>query len=90
MALLLSGERPSAAAVTLNPFRIAITFAGKFRAANARRQALNNLLAMDPHRLDDLGINRSDLFDAMAAEPSRSTRVLDARRAQNASHWLNP
>jgi uncharacterized protein YjiS (DUF1127 family) len=90
MALLLSGERPSAAAVTLNPFRIAIAFAGKFRAANARRQALNNLLAMDPHRLDDLGINRSDLFDAMAAEPTRSARVLDARRAQNASHWLNP
>ena len=90
MALLLSGERPSAAAVTLNPFRMAIAFAGKFRASTARRQALNNLLAMDPHRLDDLGINRSDLFDAMAAEPSRSARVLDARRAQNASHWLNP
>ncbi|MBL8596473.1 MAG: DUF1127 domain-containing protein [Devosia sp.] len=90
MALLLSGERPSAAAVTLNPFRIAVAFAGKFRAATARRQALNNLLSMDPHRLDDLGINRTDLFDAMAAEPSRSGRVLSDRRAKNASHWLNP
>jgi uncharacterized protein YjiS (DUF1127 family) len=90
MALMLSSERPSAAAVSLNPFRIAVAFAGKFRAANARRQALHNLLAMDTHRLDDLGINRTDLFDAMASEPSRASRVLSDRRAQNASHWLNP
>ena len=90
MALLLSGERPSAAAVTLNPFRIAIAYAGKVRAAGARRQALNNLLSMDSHRLDDLGIKRSDLFDAMAAEPTRTARVLSERRARNASDWLNP
>lgn len=90
MALLLSGERPSAAAVSLNPLRIAVAFAGKVRAAGARRRALNNLLSMDTHRLDDLGINRTDLFDAMAAEPSRTARVLDDRRARNASHWLNP
>ena len=90
MALMLSGERPSAAAVSLNPFRIAVAFVGKFRAASARRQALNNLLSMDSYRLDDLGINRTDLFDAMAAEPSRSARVLDDRRAAKASHWLNP
>ena len=90
MALLLSGERPSAAAVTLNPFRYAVAFVSKVRAANARRQALHNLLSMDGHRLDDLGINRSDLFDAMAAEPTRSARVLADRRAANASHWLNP
>ena len=90
MALLLSGERPSAAAVSLNPFRIAVAFAGKVRAAGARRQALNNLLSMDSHRLDDLGINRTDLFDAMAVEPTRSARILADRRARNASHWLNP
>ena len=90
MALLLSGERPSAAAVSLNPFRIAVAFAGKVRAAGARRQALHNLLAMDAHRLDDLGINRTDLFDAMAVEPSRAARVLNDRRARSASHWLNP
>lgn len=90
MALMLSSERPSAAAVSLNPFRIAVAFAGKVRAANARRQALSNLLSMESHRLDDLGINRTDLFDAMAAEPSRSARVLNDRRAANSSHWLNP
>ena len=90
MALLLSGERPSAAAVSLNPFRVAVAFVGKLRAANARRQALSNLLSMDSYRLDDLGINRSDLFDAMAVEPARTARVLADRRAASASNWLNP
>ena len=90
MALLLSGERPSAAAVTLSPFRYAVAFVGKVRAANARRQALHNLMSMDGHRLDDLGIDRTDLFDAMAVEPSRSARVLTDRRAAKSSNWLNP
>ena len=90
MALLLSGERPSAAAVTLNPFRYAVAFVGKVRAASARRQALHNLLALNDGRLDDLGINRSDLFDAMAVEPARAGRVLADRRAAKASNWLNP
>ncbi len=90
MALLLSGERPSAAAVTLNPFRYAVAFVGKVRAANARRQAFHNLLSLNDGRLDDLGIDRSDLFDAMAVEPSRSARVLSDRRSAKATHWLNP
>jgi uncharacterized protein YjiS (DUF1127 family) len=90
MALLLSRERPSAAAVSLNPFRLAVAFVGKVRAASTRRQALNNLLSFNDSRLDDLGINRSDLFDAMAVEPSRSGRVLADRREQKSSHWLNP
>lgn len=90
MALLLSGERPSTAAATLNPFRIAVTWLGKARAANARRQAFHNLLSLDTDRLDDLGINRGDLFDAMRVEPARRTRVLADRRARTASDWLNP
>ena len=90
MALLLSGERPSTAAVSLNPFRYAVAFVSKLRAANARRQALHDLMGLPAHRLDDLGINRTDLFDAMAVEPTRSARILADRRARNASHWLNP
>ena len=90
MALLLSGERPSAAAVSLNPFRYAVAFVGKVRAATSRRRALNNLLSFNDSQLDDLGINRSDLFDAMAIEPSRAGTFLDDRRAAKASHWLNP
>jgi uncharacterized protein YjiS (DUF1127 family) len=90
MALLLSGERPSAAAVTLNPFRLAVRWLGKARAANARRQAFHTLLSLDAERLDDLGISRSDLFDAMRAEPGRGARVLADRRSRRASDWLNP
>jgi uncharacterized protein YjiS (DUF1127 family) len=90
MALLLSGERPHTAAVTLNPFRMVAVWYGKARAARSQRVALNNLLSMDADRLDDLGINRGDLFDAMRAEPARSSRVLADRRARRASDWLNP
>jgi uncharacterized protein YjiS (DUF1127 family) len=90
MALLLSGERPSAAAVTLNPFRYAVAFVDKVRAANARRQALHNLLGLPAHRLDDLGINRTDLFDAIGAKPLNHGRFLAQRRAETSSHWLNP
>ena len=90
MALLLSGERPSAAAVTLNPFRYAVAFVGKLRAANARRQALHNLLGLPTHRLDDLGINRTDLFDAIGTKPLNHGRFLADRRAETSSHWLNP
>lgn len=90
MALLLSGERPSAAAVLLNPLRLLAAWMGKVRAANARRQALGDLLDLPPHRLEDLGINRTDLFDAMAVDPVRGTRLLNERRARRASVWRNP
>ena len=90
MALLLSGERPSTAAVSSNPFRYAAAFVSKLRAANARRQALHDLMGLPAHRLDDLGINRTDLFDAMGANPLQGGRFLAERRAETASHWLNP
>jgi uncharacterized protein YjiS (DUF1127 family) len=90
MALLLSGERPATAAVTLNPFRMVATWYCKARASRVQRVALHNLLSLDAHRLDDLGINRGDLFAAMHAEPRRSARVLAEARARHASDWLNP
>lgn len=90
MALLLSGERPSAAAILLYPLRSIAAWISKTRAAQARRRAFLDLLALDNHRLKDLGVERSDLFDAMAAEESRSGRLLADRRASKASHWLNP
>jgi uncharacterized protein YjiS (DUF1127 family) len=90
MALLLSSERPHAAAFSLNPFRLVATWYGKARAARAQRAAFHNLLSMDAHMLDDLGINRSDLFDAMHVEPRRSARVLSEARSRHAHDWLNP
>ena len=90
MAAIPISERPSTAAVTLNPLRYAVAFVGKVLAANARRQALHNLLALPADCLDDLGINRTDLFDAMGTKPLNSGRFLAERRAENSSNWLNP
>ena len=88
MALVLSGERPSAAAVSNNPVRAIFAFLAKARAQHARRVALSSLLELDQHRLDDLGINRQDLFEAMADAPRAKT--LAARRAVSSRDWLNP
>lgn len=81
MALVLSGERPAAAAISLNPLRWASAWFAKARADRTQRLALNDLLGLDRHRLEDLGITRTDLFDAMAAE-QHPTRVLAERRAR--------
>ena len=80
MALVLTGERSPAAATTSSLLaRIAAWF-GKARANRTQRIALESLLDLDPHQLDDLGINRGDLFDAMHAR--QSTRLLNDRRAR--------
>jgi uncharacterized protein YjiS (DUF1127 family) len=77
MALVLSGERPADAAAS-NPLRIIGTWFAKVQAARAQRRALVNLLALDNHRLSDIGINRGDLFDAVHA--NRPTLLLQQRR----------
>ena len=69
MAYSLSSERPAVAAVTLNPLRAFGRWVAKARAARAQRVALGTLLEFDAHRLDDLGINRGDLFDALHRHP---------------------
>lgn len=89
MALVLSGERPLAAATSLNPVRFVAVLFTKVRAERAQRIALSSLLELDPHRLEDLGINRGDLFDAMRAE-QRPTRLLAERRAGRLDDHLNP
>jgi uncharacterized protein YjiS (DUF1127 family) len=79
MALVLSGERPAAAPASPNPVRILAAFFAKLRAERGQRRALQSLLELDPHRLDDLGINRGDLFDALRT-PRRPTDLLAQRR----------
>jgi uncharacterized protein YjiS (DUF1127 family) len=78
MALVLSGERPAAAAPSFNLARWVVAVFAKLRAERVQRVALKTLLDLDQHRLDDLGINRRDLFDALQA--SRPTRLLSQRR----------
>jgi uncharacterized protein YjiS (DUF1127 family) len=87
MAYSLSGERPAVAAVTLNPLRAFGRWVAKARAARAQRIALSTLLEFDAHRLDDLGINRGDLFDALHHPATSPGRELDERRARNSRSW---
>ena len=89
MSLVLSGERPSAAA-TSTPLGFIATVVAKIRAVVRQETALRSLLDLDEHRLEDLGISRRDLFDAMYA-PSRPTRMLEERRRARANRdVLNP
>ena len=89
MALVLSGERPSAAAASFNPVRLVVTWFAKTRAEYAQQLALKSLLDLDAHRLEDLGINRGDLFDAMQTA-QRPTRLLAERRSIRSCDHLNP
>ena len=87
MAYLLSSERPTMAAAQSPTFSF-FGWLAKVRAARAQRRALKDLLDFDSALLDDLGINRQDLYDAM--QSPRSGQTLAQRRATAARHWLNP
>jgi uncharacterized protein YjiS (DUF1127 family) len=89
MAHLLSGERPALAAAPTSLWQTLANHFAKARQARARRLALETLLEFDTARLDDLGINRSDLFEAMESPSSRPGLRLTQRRAESARHWLD-
>lgn len=82
MALSLPGERSVAAATPVDPIAALLRWIGKARAARARRVALTALLELDHARLNDLGISRQDIVDALAVRDGG--RSLGAARARNA------
>lgn len=84
MALSLSSERSLAAASSANPLVAFARWIAQAKAARTRRTALMSLMELDQSRLDDLGISRRDIEDAMAS-PNQSARVLDNARARNAA-----
>jgi uncharacterized protein YjiS (DUF1127 family) len=90
MVHLLSSERPSMAAASSNPLIALVKWIAKARANRMRRVALESLLDYDSARLDDLGINRQDLFDALDAPSQRPGLRLAQRRAESSRNWLNP
>lgn len=89
MVHLLSSERPSMAAASTHPFSALVNWFAKARAQRARRLALESLLEYDVHRLDDLGINRQDLFEALDSPSQRPGFKLAQKRAESSRHWLN-
>jgi uncharacterized protein YjiS (DUF1127 family) len=88
MAYLLSSERPAMAAAQTNIMTRLFGWVAKANATRAKRRALENLLDFDVALLDDIGINRQYLFDAMHSP--RSGQTLAQRRAAAARNWLNP
>jgi len=90
MVHLLSSERPSMAAASSNPLIALVNWFAKVRANRARRVALESLLDYDSARLEDLGINRQDLFEALDAPSQRPGLRLSQKRAESSRNWLNP
>lgn len=90
MAFLLASERPAEAAVTYQPIKGFFRWLAKARAERAQRIALANLLKFDAPLLDDLGIDRQDVIEAMRDRSPKAGETLAARRAQNARNWSNP
>lgn len=85
MALSLPGERSLAAASPALSLRGFFARMARLKRARARSQALQRLLEMDADRLADLGIERSDIIDAMHAGNGRTPgMVLNAARARSA------
>ena len=89
MVHLLSSERPSMAAAPSNPFVAVANWFARARARRAQRVALESLLEYDSARLEDLGINRQDLFEALDSPSQRPGLRLSQRRAESSRHWLN-
>ncbi len=87
MAYSLSGEQPIAAARGFNPAAgIAAWFAG-LRRHRTQRLTLRRLLEYDAAMLDDLGLSRQDVIDAMKAPPGSVGDAFAARRAARSRHW---
>ena len=88
MAFLLSSERPAAAAGAFNPLRALFRWIAERRAKHAQRLALSSLLDFDSSLLEDLGIDRQDVLEALR-HPDRSGATLAARRAATSRDWLS-
>ena len=85
MALSLPGERSVAAATPANPVYALFAFVADRVSRRRKRKAIASLLELDDTRLRDLGVSRSDIFEAIRAEQGRSAAmVLNAARARSA------
>ena len=88
MAFSLESERPSVVAFPVNPLRALFAWIVDARAKHARRVALSTLLEMDAAMLDDLGIDRQDVVEALRDPTVDAGRTLSAKRARSSRDWL--
>lgn len=87
MAYLLLRKRFMASAHLSVPLAVVSAWLAKRRARRLQRLALAALLDRDPALLDDLGIDRLDLLDAMRADAEAGGTFLAIRRARKAENW---
>ena len=84
----LFDERPDEAASSFAPLKALYAWVENLRAKHAQRVALSNLLDFDQALLDDLGIDRHDVVEALSHPLGRAGHDLAARRARRSSDWL--
>ena len=87
MAFLVAGERPDSAARSTASLPRLWTWVTRAYAAHRQRVALRALLQFDEHRLNDLGISRQDVIEALSRRYAGAD-PLSTRRARRAKAWL--
>ncbi len=55
----------------------------------ANKASAHNLAQMDAHQLNDLGLNRGDLFDARFMDGASRSAFFATRRNHIANVWVN-
>lgn len=88
MAYSLTSERPAVAARSTTLFAGIGSWFANAKAKRTRRTALAALLDFDESMLDDLGVSRQDIADAIHAPGGNSGAQLHARRASRAKAWF--
>lgn len=82
MAFSLYGE-PARAPAVLAPFLKAVLgWIQRSRARRARRAALRQLLEFEPSMLDDIGLDRATVLDALCRPDEQAGGMLEARRVR--------
>ncbi len=86
MAYSLFGERPAMAAASHTPFAGFTRWLAARKAEQRRRAALTRLMELDDSLLDDLGVNRGDVLDAVR-NPTTAGLRLARSRARTVDAW---
>lgn len=74
--------------VAARAIRAIIALLAGLRRKRAQRLALRRLVELDPARLDDLGIDRQDVIEALARAGDDRADLLERRRRRKAEGWV--
>lgn len=88
MAISLPSERPATAAWHFNPVSALLRAFTVVKRARRQRRALIQLLDHDDALLEDMGLCRQDIFEALANSRRPAGQALNAARATRARLWF--